>query len=185
MRSLAFVLFVSIIVGWGGLRQRCACLFQPLEVRSLKVGREGAEYLGMVVVEPLELLWGEELDHDGCLVDGEECYGFEAEECSKVGLFGFHANGKVFYADTVAALYVDAWLVGRYHACFYGNVDRFLANVLWSFVHVEAVANAMACSVSVVYAIAPHALSGKGVELRASGAFGENGARQTNGSFEG
>ena len=97
---------------------------------------------------------------------------------------GWNDEHGVLMAHSVAAGYVDAWLVGDGHAWEERSRHVVHAELVRAFVYVHERAYAVACAVEVVDAVAPHRSAGEGIELCAVGAAWEHGAAEVDESAQ-
>ena len=137
------------------------------------MGREGFTHTAVIAVEPLHLLVGHHLAHDGCRVDGAECQRFEPQELAEGGLPEGRDEQGVFDAHTELPLEIDARLVGDGHAGMQRCRTILHAYLVRSLVHVEVAAHAVSRAVQIVVPLCPHILARQGVELCAAGTVGE------------
>ena len=139
----------------------------------------------MIVVEPFDLVSGEQFLCNRPGVDGTKCDGLKIEESAEFfGLFVFLRHNQVLDADTILIGAVYPRFVGSDHSRQELGGVFFQADVLGPFVDVEEMADAVSGSVPVSELIVPQRFPGKYVELRSACPFGKDSCGKGNMSLQ-
>ena len=130
--------------------------------------------MGVVVVEPVDLVVG----HDGGLEQGqverEQGGGAELIELSELGLAGRNDLYQVLAAYAVLVGQVDAGLVAGHHAGLQRSGVDVQTDILRTLVAVDEEAYAVAGAVVIGFALVPEELARQDIQLVAGGAGGED-----------
>ncbi len=139
----------------------------------------------MVVIEPFDFLFGEQLFDDRPGIDRAKRDGLKIIEGAKFfGLLILLCDNQVLDTDTILIGTINPRFIGSDHSRFELGRIFFHTNALRPFVYIEEVSDAVAGSMPIGKFILPQIFSGKYIELRSACSFGEDGGSKGNMSFQ-
>ena len=127
----------------------------------------------MIVVEPLFLFCREHSQVSAAEVYRTERERLELEELAELGLHVVAHEDGILYAHAELAGEIETRLVGDGHTRNERCRFPFHPYLVGAFMNIEVASHAVARAVHIVHALAPHCLTGKGVNLGAAGEVGE------------